>query len=346
MRLSQAAAEQLRRPAELAAFQSILADGDLYVFTINGFPYGRFHEKRVKESVYLPDWRDERRTAYSNALADILAALLPEGVTGSISTVPGSYRAWIESAADIARMAGQLANAVAHLARLRDRTGKHVELCLEPEPDCFLQATEETIAAFNELLIPQGAAHLRGVLGCDAARAEELIRRHLGVCFDTCHIALQYEELDRSLRRLVAAGLRVSKIQLSAALRMQATHAAREQLRAFDEPTYLHQVKARSRTGKVRGYADLPEALRATDGADDDEWRVHFHVPLYFEGTGELRSTGASLTPAFFQAIRDTHIGHLEVETYTFGVLPESLRSMPVTESIARELRWAMDRLR
>lgn len=346
LRLSHAAAEELRRPDALAAFQAYLASENLYVFTINGFPYGQFHEKRVKESVYLPDWRDPRRTAYSNALADILAALLPENATGSISTVPGSYRAWIRSQDDIARMAEQLAEAVAHLVRLRDTSGRHLELCLEPEPDCFMQTTDDTIAAFNELLIPLGATRLRSLTGCSAAQAEDAMRRHLGVCFDTCHIALQYEALDESLRRILAAGLRVSKIQVSAALRLRATPAAREQLRAFEEPTYLHQVKARSPAGVVRGYPDLPAALGAADGADDDEWRVHFHVPLYFEGSGVLGSTGASLNEAFFQAIADARVAHLEVETYTFGVLPEALRSMHVTESIARELRWVMDRLR
>jgi len=94
LRLSAAAAEELERAESLEEFRDFLRRGNYYVFTINGFPYGAFHGTRVKERVYLPDWRDPARIHYSDRLARILAALMDGGpdVTGTISTVPGAFR--------------------------------------------------------------------------------------------------------------------------------------------------------------------------------------------------------------------------------------------------------------
>ena len=332
LRLSAQAAEQISRPRAIAELKDYLRDSGMYVFTINGFPYGRFHDGPVKTDVYSPDWREPARLKYTNTLADILAELLPEGVSGSISTVPGSYKEWVRDEQDAAVMARMMAQAALHLDAIRRRTGKEIILALEPEPDCCIETVEETVRFFEEVL--------------DAAGDRAIIRRHVGVCFDTSHMAVEFEDLTRGLRRLLEAGVRVAKVHLSSALCLRPTAAALEQLGQFRDTVYLHQVKVRSADGDVTSYPDLPEALEAGARAPDrnKEWRVHFHVPLFFEAMGDLRSTSDLFDDEFVKAIRSGATGHLEIETYTFGVLPEPLRPRDLTDGIAKEYEWVLER--
>jgi sugar phosphate isomerase/epimerase len=331
LRLGRRAAETLAQPEARRDLKALLARENLYVFTINGFPYGPFHGTPVKERVYAPDWRDPARLEYTNLLANILADLLPEGVSGSISTVPGSFKPWIRTRLGVHLMAENLLWCVDHLAGLYAKTGREIHLGLEPEPGCFLESTDEVLRFFHEQLTPVN---------------ELRVRRHLGVCLDTCHMALQFEEPSDALARLAAAGIRISKVQLSAALEADAAPASLAALRAYDEPVYLHQVRARSAGGATAAWTDLPQALAELPGTPAAEAvRVHFHVPLFWEGAGALRSTASALSPAFFARLKLGATEHLEIETYTFGVLPEAQRAIGAVESLAREFQWVLARL-
>ncbi len=348
LRIAHQAAEELAASADLRAEAlSLFHEHQLYPFSINGFPYGRFHAGPVKEKVYAPDWRTAERLHYTLQLADILAGWLPEGIDGSISTVPGSYKAWIKTDSDTSAMVDHLAGAVAGLSALRDKTGREIHIGLEPEPDCFLETTAETIAFFKDTLFTAGTAELARLLKCYRSDAEEIMRRHLGVCFDTCHVALQYEDLAESLRAYRDAGIRISKVQLSAALQAAATPETYAALQPFAEPVYLHQVKARAKSGERSAWSDLPAALEAMPSvADLDEVRVHFHVPLFFTGNGPIQSTASALTPDFFQDLREGACPHLEIETYTFDVLPPEVHPGDIVESVAREYAWVLGKLR
>jgi len=344
LRLSAAAAAELDDPTHIAELSAFLESEALYVFTINGFPFGRFHGGPVKENVYAPDWRTRERREYTDRLANILAALTPEGGVGSISTVPCSWKAWITAPADIESIVGQLADSVAHCAGIAAGRGRDILLALEPEPGCMLETTAETISFFNEHLFARGADLLASKLGSSRESARVVMRHHLGVCLDTCHTALQFEEPAESLRLYEAAGIRVPKIQISSALRTDASPEALEALRAFAEPIYLHQVKAQTATGAILGWTDLPEALDALPATDAREARIHFHVPLHFAGSGPLHSTGSLLTPEFMTYIACDPLAHLEIETYTWDVLPEQLRAHSIEESIAAEFHWTRSR--
>jgi sugar phosphate isomerase/epimerase len=340
MRLSAAAAATLDDPGELAELARFLELENLSVFTVNGFPFGRFHGGPVKENVYAPDWRSPQRRDYTNQLAAILAVLVPEGGRGSISTVPCSWKPWITSPGGVELIVDHLTDCVAHCAGIADRLGRDILLTLEPEPGCLLETTSETIAFFNTHLFSRGAARLAAKLGLSEATAAGLIRHHLGVCLDTCHVALQFEDPGECLRRYEAEGIRVPKIQISSALRTDATAAALDALRPFAEPVYLHQVKARTGAGEILSWTDLPKALEELPGTGAEEVRVHFHVPLHFTGTGALGSTGSLLTNEFLDEIQRDPLTHLEIETYTWDVLPPSLRSTSIEQSIAAEFGW------
>jgi sugar phosphate isomerase/epimerase len=243
-------------------------------------------------------------------------------------------------------MARQLGAAAAALSQIESESGRLIHLGLEPEPDCFLETTSQTLHFFAATL-PEGALpELRSRLGVSEERAHELLLRHIGVCFDTCHAALQYEDLASSLRAYRDANVRISKVQLSAALKTPATPAALKALAAFKEPTYLHQVKALTELRTIKSWSDLPEALAALPHEKNlEELRVHFHVPLYVAPNAPLCSTADALDESFWREIRTGISPHLEIETYTFDVLPPEVHPGDLIQSIANEYRWVLDHL-
>lgn len=349
LRLSARAAAELAEAATLAEFKDFLARERLYVFTLNGFPYGTFHGQRVKEAVYLPDWRDPERLRYTNQLADLLAQLLPAdaAMEGSVSTVPGAFKPALGGAADVAQMVEHLLRHVAHLVALRARTGRRVSLALEPEPHCFLETTAEVIAFFaGELHSPAAARRLMALTGLDDTAAAAALHDHLGVCLDLCHAAVEFEDAAGCIAQLRSAGIRVLKMQISAGLRLPKLDApALQALQRFEDPVYLHQVVQQGPAG-LRRFADLPEAL-ATLPADvaDTEWRVHFHVPIFLDELVPFSSTQVFIREVLALHRARPVSAHLEVETYTWDVLPEPFRSGSVDEAVARELAWVRTEL-
>ncbi|HEX6112336.1 MAG TPA: metabolite traffic protein EboE [Geminicoccaceae bacterium] len=348
LRLSAMAATALREAGAMEKLKGFLAEHDLYVFTLNGFPYGPFHGRPVKEQVYQPDWRQEVRVTYSNELADLLAELLPDdpALHGSISTVPGTFKPLAEAPEAVEHMARNMVRHAAHLAGIRERTGRTIALALEPEPYCFLETIDETVGFFERHLFGAAAVgQMSKLTGLAEGDAEDALRRHLGVCYDVCHAAVEFEDPAGSLQALRAAGIGVPKLQLSAALRIPAVGPeTAEQLRPFDEPVYLHQVVARQ-NGRLTRHLDLPQALETLAQSRGAEWRVHFHVPVFLEQLQDFSTTQAFLCEILALHRRERVSSHLEVETYTWDVLPERYRQVDVASAIARELAWAVEQL-
>lgn len=337
LRLGQRAAAELAAPATLLAFQRWLAQHDCYVFTLNGFPYGSFHGTRVKEQVYAPDWSTPDRLAYTQQLFDLLVQLAPPGEACSVSTVPASFKGFI--AADPSRREKIFANLTAigrHLAQLAARTGRDLHLGLEPEPLCHLETTEETVRFFADWR------------ASDPAVDRENLLRHVGVNYDCCHLAVEFESAATALDRLTATGIRLSKLHLSSALRVKPDAAGRAAVASFNEPVYLHQVVVgRVNSNEVRRrYVDLPDALADTTPAQpDDEWRIHFHVPLHAPPGAPFADTRDHLVAALdWLAVHPGACTHLEMETYTWEVLPPALR-LPIEDQLVREYAWTLDAL-
>ncbi|HYD69690.1 MAG TPA: hypothetical protein VED21_29730, partial [Azospirillum sp.] len=140
LRLSAEAAAAPGATAELAA---IFAGEGFAAFTMNGFPYGRFHGAPVKETVYEPDWTTPERVAYTVTLAETMAALVPPGERATISTVPGGYGMTLRGRE--AAVAEGLLQAAAALARLERTSGRTVALALEPEPWCLLETVADAV---------------------------------------------------------------------------------------------------------------------------------------------------------------------------------------------------------
>ncbi|CAA9515104.1 MAG: TIM barrel protein possibly involved in myo-inositol catabolism [uncultured Solirubrobacteraceae bacterium] len=328
LRLSGAESSELLEGDRLARFRAWLDDQGLYVFTLNGFPHGTFHGQPVKVDVHAPDWRSEERVRYTSRLAEILAVLLPDGQSGTISTSPLSYRPWIGDDADgLATATANVRRVAAALSELCAERGVHIALAIEPEADGLLADCQELIRWWPE----------------------DLDREHVTACFDVCHASVAYENPAETLRALADAGIAVGKVQLSAAIRValgDAEHRRRvgERLGEFADPVYLHQVTCRDRDGTLVGFPDLPEGLHAVSEPTAEEVRVHFHVPIFLEGYGELGCTQGDLRETI-ALVRDGSVSsHLEIETYTWDVLPDELKASPV-DSIAREYAWVLDAL-
>ena len=347
LRLSGEAAAVARQPEALASFRDQLSVLGAYVFTINAFPFGPFHGVRVKEDVYLPDWRDRERVAFTANSAAVLAGILPDGIEGSISTVPGAFKPNSRSSEAVAAMARNLMMAVADLVDLKRRTGKHIALALEPEPCCFLETTDESIAFFEgALLKPETLDMLGGITGVGRSEAEILLRRHLGICYDVCHGSVEYEDTVAALDRLLAAGIAIPKIQLSAAMRIPAmTKGLINAVMRYNDGVYLHQSIVRSGDNLSR-HVDLPDAVTAFgEGQADGEWRIHCHVPVFLADLGEISSTRSDLVATLAALRQRTRSSHLEVETYTWDVLPDDVRTGSKSADIAREIAFCRQEL-
>jgi len=344
LRLGHTAGEGLRDPAALAALKGFLDEGGYYVFTLNGFPYGPFHGRAVKEDAYRPDWSEPERLAYTDHLADVLAALLPGNQPGSVSTVPCTFKPWAEGRMDA--VVEHLVRHVAHLVGIERDQGKRIALALEPEPYCFLETIDEAVEFFEARMFGRaGVARLAALAGLSPAEAEAAMRRHLGLCYDVCHAAVEFEDPRGSIERLRGRGIGIYKLQLSAALRVARFGAqSARQLAEFAEPVYLHQVVRRA-NGALQRYMDLPQALAEAEGAEGSEWRVHFHVPIFLERMEHFDTTQSFLAEILQLHRQDPVSDHLEVETYTWDVLPAAYRGAPLATAIARELDWVKTRL-
>ena len=335
LRLGVDAAKELASDDKLSGFRRWLDDENCYVFTINGFPYGNFHGTRVKEQVYRPDWTTPERLAYTNLLFDLLAELSEEGSEGSVSTLPGSFKEFIPGSQVPADMLDNLVACVEYIEQVAARKNLDLHLGLEPEPLGFFETSEETVAFFDQLQSRFGS--------------DEGWKRILGVNYDTCHLGVEFEEPAEAIGRLTEAGIRISKLHLSSALKATPTPANLERLGQFQEDVYLHQVVVAKDGDVIRRHKDLDLALDHAEnhpGELGDEWRIHFHIPLHAspgDGLGDTRDHVEGTLDLL--AAKPDLCRHLEMETYTWEVLPENLRSGDVVDQIVREYDWTLSEL-
>jgi len=346
LRLSDRASRELLSANRLAEFLEFQERTGLFVQLLNGYPYGAFHGTHVKADVFAPDWRTEERVAYTLRLVQLLQAVLPKGRDGGISTVPLSYKPWIQADDRAARleMVRNLARVAAALVRADRDGGQKIRLEIEPEPDGLIENSVEAISFFHDWLLPHGSFELAAVLGISTEEAEEKMLEHICVCFDTCHFAVAFEDAQSALGALAAAGIRVGRVQLSSALAVSLPSediAAR--LQPFVDSVYLHQVIERRPDGSLRRFRDLADALATAAGREPREWRIHFHVPLFASSFGTVGSTQDYLARTLRHLLQEPLTSHMEIETYTWDVLPAALK-LGLVDSIEREYRWVLDK--
>ncbi|HZV21208.1 MAG TPA: metabolite traffic protein EboE [Hyphomicrobiales bacterium] len=348
LRLSASSAETLANSKqEREKLRTFLAGNGMYLYTVNAFPYGAFKGGRVKEQVYEPDWRSEERTRYTINVANVLAEVAPKGISPSIQTAPLGFKPRVTGDDVIASYTEHVLRVAAHLVEIEEMHGVTVTLAIEPEPYCFLETTGETVEYFTKSLYTGAAAtRLAELAGIPVSEAHIALRRHIGVVFDICHQAVEFENITESLHKLVDAGIPIFKLQEAAALHIpEVTQSVVNQLKRYADTIYLTQT-IEKKNGKLNRYLNLEDAFNAWEKDPAPcEWRTHFHVPVFLDDLGPFRTTRFAIEDALrFHKARPLS-RQLEIETYTWDVLPEHLKSGDIVDYVCRELEWVRAQL-
>jgi sugar phosphate isomerase/epimerase len=349
LRLSAASAQTLTGDRhERERLKEFLHSHDMYLYTVNAFPYGPFKNRVVKKDVYEPDWSTDARATYTMQVADILADVAAPHVNPSIQSPPLGFKPKVTGPEYVAQFTHHVIRVIAHMVQLEKRTGRTVTLALEPEPYCFLETTEEAIAYFKDHLYSfEGVELLRNQTGLSASQAELALRKHLGMVYDICHQAVEYEDIGASLRALADAGIPVFKLQEAAALRMPTVDRdVVEALRPFADTVYLTQT-VEQRNGKLTRFLNLEDAFEAYENDPGPrEWRTHVHVPVFLDKIGEyFETTRFAIEDALKFHKKNKLSPQLEIETYTWDVLPASMKSGDIVDYVERELDWVQGQL-
>lgn len=329
--LSARTACQILIENRLAEFRGFLESNGLTAFTMNGFPYGDFHADTVKYGVYRPDWTKPHRLDYTVNLIRILARLMPEESQAGISTLP---LGWPRGDFDHRKAADNLI-LVAELLKVHElRTGKLIHLDIEPEPGCILGRSADVVSFFKKYLLP--------------GKLENDILRYIRVCHDICHASAMFENQREAITNYVANGIRIGKVHVSSAIEASVaaenSQAVLDQLKGFQEDRYLHQTYLKQADGIV-SYDDLPQAIDYVSTGKEGTLRCHFHVPIFIEKFGNLRTTRHEIIDCLDNIYEMTDCRQFEVETYAWTVLPDELRTEDLVGGIAAELVWMRERL-
>lgn len=353
---SQMAAKELLEEDRLDRFKQQLQSMGLVPYTINGFPQQDFHQKVVKHRVYEPAWWEPARLQYTRDLVEILDRLLPEDLSGSISTLPiGWNQRCTDQESRYAQAAANLLLLADELNARYEKTGRRIRIALEPEPGCIFTDNASLRAFYQRYWSTPAISHAQ------AQRARE----YLTICHDICHSAVMGENQQEQVLESLSLGIQVGKVQVSSAIRVPWSgldsvqqHRALLQLAQFAEDRYLHQTMVVDSTGQHRLVEDLPElmaqhlehgALKSSLPLSDREWRIHFHVPIYVQSWGQIESTQSQIN-AWLDLVKVRPELFLpdvayEVETYAWGVLPSQLQRLSLDEGIAQEIAWLQSQL-
>lgn len=334
---TEVAVQQAAELDHLRRLRDWLDRNELIAYTANAFPQPDFHLPVVKHAVYEPTWANESRLEYTLDVFQLMDQLVPRDLEVSVSTLPLGWPRADWSAADraafMSRCAAQLHAVVRHLDALERRTGRLAYLCLEPEPGCVLERSEDVVAFFT--------GYLDGSTG-----GAETARRYLRVCHDVCHSAVMFEPQAAAVEGLAQAGIRIGKVQISSALtgdfrgvEDRDVERMLADLKSFAEPRYLHQTSVRGQESTAF-YEDLPAALAANLDPRDTEWRVHFHVPVNLSRVSRLATTQAEIRECLGSFGGQCPPKHFEIETYAWPVLPEPQRPRDLADGIAAEMNW------
>jgi len=350
LRLSAASAQTLTGDrGQREKLKEFLRSHDMYLYTVNAFPYGPFKNRIVKKDVYEPDWSTDARATYTMQVADILAEVAAPHVQPSIQSPPLGFKPKVTGPEYVNEFTRHVLKVVAHMVHLEKRTGRTVTLALEPEPACFLETTEEAIAYFkNHLYARDTLSKFASATGLSKSQAETAVRKHLGMVYDICHQAVEYEDIGKSLRALADAGIPVFKLQEAAALRVpHVTKETVDAMRPFADTVYLTQTIEKS-DGKLTHYLNLEDAFAAFEKNPklEREWRTHVHVPVFLDKIGEhFETTRFAIEDALKFHKKNKLSPQLEIETYTWDVLPASMKSGDIVDYVQRELDWVKGQL-
>jgi hypothetical protein len=307
--------------------QKFLKSRNYFISTVNAFPYGVFHNQPVKDKVYLPNWLNEKRVEFTIKAAVFLQKFLPENGIGSISTLPGAYKLHIKSSDHkiMKQIADNLEKVAESLAYIYEATGKKIRLGVEMEPDCIWETPEEFVGFYNNYL-----------------SAFKYAPEYIGVCYDTCHQELIESTPGAGLRIFLNNDIPIVKIQLSAALEIQNIEFFKN-IKNFDEHVYLHQTRIFNNHGEIsEKFIDIP--CLKTMSEEDAILKCHFHLPIFWDEKGKFFASARKelLKTLDFLKKNPNICQDIEIETYTYNVLPDCINNNDITSAVVNEYKWVM----
>ena len=339
--------ELLSNPDQRQWLKNYCLENDLYIFTVNAFPFGPFKGQEVKAEVYEPDWTTEARTQYTMNIANILAEVTASDVEPTIQSAPLAFRPKSQSAEYQDKFNENIYRVIAHLMKLEKETGRRVKLALEPEPFCFLETIPETVEWFKKKVYSLSAAErIVELSGQPLAEVFGAVRRYLGVVLDICHQSVQFEDIADDIKQLSEAGIPIYKLQEAAALMVEnVTPEIVNELKKYTGTIYLSQTN-QLLSGNLTRFLNLEDAIAEWEkNPGPRQWRTHFHVPVFLKDLGAFQTTRGGIDAALKVHARTPVSTHLEIETYTWDVLPEHLKTGDIIEYVVRELEYVRDEL-
>ena len=155
------------------------------------------------------------------------------------------------------------------------------------------------------------------------SEANAALRRHVGIVYDICHQAVEYENISESVQKLVDAGVPIFKFQEAAALHIpEVTQPVVDTLKRYAKTIYLTQT-IQKMDGKLTKFLNVDDAIVAFEKEPGPrEWRTHIHVPVFLDDLGQFRTTRFAIEDGLRFHKAKPVSRHLEVETYTWECCP------------------------
>jgi len=206
LQLSSQTISELSDPLASSQLRQFLSQNQCYLFTLDGFNKDLF------------DWKDEKLLAYHNSLATLLSKLLPPRITGSVSTVPGTPRQFVNTETDMQKIAQQWVSHAEHLIRLERETGKQIVLAIKSDTASFLQSAQQSADFLNQhVFSTRSCASLATQLDVNIEDAEDLLRTHITLCLDATETPKEILSFQAYIKAIESQGISVGKKQLTVA---------------------------------------------------------------------------------------------------------------------------------
>ncbi|HFL8824107.1 MAG TPA: metabolite traffic protein EboE [Candidatus Azoamicus sp. OHIO1] len=346
--ISNSISKELIKKRNLLDLIILIKNENIYIPSINGFVYKKFHQKSIKDKIYIPEWTSNSRILYTKLLIKILKELLPKNVNGSITTLPISYKPWInkknktyifyKSSINISKIIDILIN-------INKKYKKLIHLDIEPEPNCLIENSKEIVRFYKLWLLPIGSDYLRNKYNIEKKIAIALIKDHIKICYDICHFSTNFEKTTTIIKLLTKEKIKIGRIQISSAIKIK-TPKKKEKFKKIinkishlSYSPFLHQTVEKN-NNQIKKFIDIKYAIKTIKKNKKSEWRIHCHLPIYLKKYSILETTNKDTKSVLKNLINNKITNHIEIETYTYNVIsPNS----DIMASIIKEYNWVIE---
>jgi hypothetical protein len=342
LRLSNSSIINLSKSSFFFDFLFWLKINNFYIKSVNGFPYSFFGSNYIKDNVYLPDWSNFKRYIYSRRIIILFSNFLNKNNFGGISTLPLSYKYFFCNYSYNNLYIKSIKYLYSLLILLNDiyvNNKIFIHLDIEPEPDCVVSNTLDYINFFKKWLLD------RIILYFLKKKIHMFILNYFRICFDICHSSVEFESICQSFNSIFLFNIKFGKFQISSSLKIDKMNFYNSYVFSYlPETPYIHQVYGKTFYDNIITYKDISLAHILLYKKKIVEYRIHYHVPIFFDKYEIFESTQQYIIE-FFKLLKKRNAFYIfEIETYTFDILPCYLK-LNILYSLKREYDWVIKNL-